>query len=74
MFEKVKEFFATHAEIPADTIHLDSELAALGVASLQLLMVITEFENEFGVTISDSELEKIHTIKDIVTLVEDKTL
>jgi len=70
MFERVKTFFAEHTEIDPNDIHMDSELTLLGVTSLQLLMIITDFEEEFSVEIPDRALEHIHTIGDIVALVE----
>jgi len=70
MFEKVKLFFAERTQVPADQIQPDSDLTQLGIASLQLLMIICDFENEFNVKISDHQLENVHTIGDIVALVE----
>jgi len=70
MFEKVKAFFAEHTEVDLEDIRMDSELTLLGVTSLQLLMIISDFEEQFSVSIPDHELEQIHTIGDIVALLE----
>ena len=70
MFEKVRAYFAAHTTVPEEQILPDSELTGLGLTSLELLMIITDFESAFGVSISDSELEQLHTIGDIVALVE----
>ena len=72
MFEKVQAFFAEKVECKKRDIKMDTELTALGVDSLKLLMIINEFEEEFGVTISDKQLEELHTISDVVALVEKK--
>lgn len=44
----------------------------LGADSLDTVELIMEFEKEFGITIEDSEAEKIQTIGDVVTFLSNK--
>ncbi len=44
----------------------------LGADSLDTVELIMEFEKEFGITIEDSEAEKIQTVGDVVTFLSDK--
>lgn len=44
----------------------------LGADSLDLVELIMEMEEKFGVEIADEELEKIRTIKDIIEFLTKK--
>ncbi len=44
----------------------------LGADSLDTVELIMEFEKEFGITIEDSEAEKIQTVGDVITFLNDK--
>lgn len=44
----------------------------LGADSLDTVELIMEFEKEFGITIEDSEAEKIQTVGDAITFLSNK--
>jgi acyl carrier protein len=44
----------------------------LGADSLDLVELIMEMEEVFGIEIADEELEKIRTIKDVVDFIKSK--
>ncbi len=44
----------------------------LGADSLDLVELIMEMEENFGLQISDEELEKIRTIKDVIDYLKSK--
>ncbi len=46
----------------------------LGADSLDLVELIMEMEEKFGVEIADEELEKIKTIKDVVDFLQKKNI
>lgn len=48
-------------------------VADLGADSLDIVEIMMEIEQEFGVKIDDSELETIKTVGDIVKKLEEKT-
>ena len=59
--------------IKRDSITLKSDFKGdLGLDSLDLVELVNEFEKEFGVTVSDMELEKISKVGDAVTLINSK--
>lgn len=43
----------------------------LGADSLDTVELIMEFEKEFGITIPDEDAEKITTVGDAITYIED---
>ena len=45
----------------------------LGADSLDTVELIMEFEKAFGITIDDSDAEKIQTVGDAVSYLSDKT-
>jgi len=44
----------------------------LGADSLDTVELIMEFEKEFGITLADSEAEKIQTVGAVITFLSDK--
>jgi acyl carrier protein len=44
----------------------------LGADSLDLVELIMEMEENFGIQIADEELEKIRTIKDVIDFLKSK--
>ncbi|MCE5211141.1 MAG: acyl carrier protein [Deltaproteobacteria bacterium] len=44
----------------------------LGADSLDIVELLMEMEEEFGIEIADEELEKITTIKDVVDFLKQK--
>ncbi len=42
----------------------------LGLDSISLFTLISEFEDRFGLEISDEDLNKIYTVKDVAALFE----
>ena len=68
MLDNVRTFFAEKTGLDAESIQPETELTELGVDSMTLLMIITDLEEEFRISISDRELEKLHTIGDVLAL------
>ena len=50
-----------------DTITLNSRLVEdLGADSLDVVEMVMAFEDEFGVSLPDEDVEKMKTVKDVV--------
>lgn len=70
MQEKVIEFLSQKTGIPASEIHPETSLLDLKVDSFVFLEIILDFEQEFGVTVSDRQLNDLNLVSDIIKLVE----
>ena len=68
MFQEVRDFIAKQTNV--EDICPDTQLVNLGLDSMSLMMMVIDFETEFGVSISDRQLENIFTVGDLVKLVE----
>ncbi len=67
VLEKVRQIIADKLGVDIDEVVEEASLIDdLGADSLDLLDLVTEFEEEFNVKIEDEELEKIKTVKDVV--------
>ena len=68
---KVREILAAKLGIELATIRGDSWLAEdLGVDSFGAVELLFEIEEAFGLTIPDSDIEKVRSVADIVTYLD----
>lgn len=66
-FEKVRDIIAKQLDIDPATIALDSKLIDdLKADSLDIVELIMDLEQEFGIEIPDEDLPKVQTVADIV--------
>lgn len=71
MFERVQALLAEQLDISADKITLQSEVVKdLGADSLDVVELLMQLEEEFGITLPDNEMENIKTVQDIVDMME----
>lgn len=71
MFETVCKMLAEQLGIPADTIKPEQEVVKdLGADSLDVVELMMAIEDEYGVTLPESEVENIKTVQDIVNMME----
>ena len=57
--------------IPADDVQLDKSFVAdLDVDSLSMVEVVVAAEEKFGVSIPDSEVKNLKTVRDAVSFIE----
>ena len=69
-FEKVKELLVEKLGISADKVQPDSDiLKDLGADSLDLVEMLMTLEEDYGITISQEDTEKIKTVQDIVDVI-----
>lgn len=67
IFEKVRDALASQFELDPATITMDTNLLDdLGADSLDVVELIMELEDEFGVTISDEAAAELFTVGRIV--------
>ena len=69
MKEEVIKIIASVAEVPEESINLNTNLIAdLDLESLDLVTLVSEIENKYELEIPDKEIKKIHTVEDIVNI------
>ena len=67
MKEEVIKIIASVAEVPEESINLNTNLIAdLDLESLDLVTLVSEIENKYESEIPDKEIKKIQTVEDIV--------
>ena len=72
-FETVKRIVVDQLQVAADDVKIDSTfIDDLGADSLDIVELIMAFEEEFGIEIPDEVAEKIKTVKDAVTYIEQE--
>ncbi|WP_010586912.1 acyl carrier protein [Schlesneria paludicola] len=71
--EKVIGIVSEQLNIPKEDIKLSSDFVAdLKADSLDLVELVMEFEDEFGVQIPESDQEKIKSVGDAVKYITEK--
>ena len=71
IFEKVRDALSRQLELDPDTITLETNLLDdLGADSLDIVELIMELEDEFGIAISDEDAAKLVTVGRIVDYLE----
>ena len=70
-FDKVKDIVVEQLVVEADEVSIDSTfIDDLGADSLDIVELIMAFEEEFGIEIPDEAAEKIKTVQDVVTYID----
>jgi acyl carrier protein len=71
IFEKVRDALASQFELDPETVTLETNLIDdLGADSLDVVELIMELEDEFGITISDEAAAELYTVQRIVDYLE----
>ena len=71
MFEKVCKMLAEQLGIEADSIKPEQEVVKdLGADSLDVVELMMALEDEYGITLPESDVESVKTVQDIVTMME----
>lgn len=74
MFEKIKAILREYAGVDEHMIHMDSHLQAdLLLNSLDVVNVIVEFEEEFGIEVDEADIRALGTVSDVVGYITAKT-
>ncbi|MFA5234043.1 MAG: hypothetical protein WC390_06535 [Sulfurimonas sp.] len=75
IFEIVRDIIAEELDIAMPRI--DAEVSITEICDereIDLPVIIYEIEREFGVDISDSEMEFLETVDELVNLIEEKII
>lgn len=75
MFEKVQSIIAEQLGIEASTIQMESHLVNdLKADSLDIVALVMDLEQEYGIEIPDEELLKMQTVADIIHFIEKQNV
>ncbi len=66
VFEKIATLLSTKKGVNKELISIDSSFEELGLDSLDSIELIADMEEEFNVTIPNTELQEIKTIRNAV--------
>lgn len=72
IFEKIRDLIVSRTNLSESVVTIQASLKDdLGLDSFDLAELGMELEDVFTVTISDEELIAFHTVRDIVTFMEN---
>ena len=72
VLEKVKAILSAQFDVDEDTITPETNIMEdLGADSLDVLDMLMSLEDEFDVEISDEEIEKLQTVAQVVSYIEE---
>ncbi len=70
-FDKVKEMIAAQLRADASTITEDSRLIEdLKADSANIMVMIMDLEDQFGITVEDDQIMKLKTVGDVVRYID----
>ena len=71
MLEKIIRMLSEYTDVPADQINASSDFVLdLHIDSVDMVAMVMTLEDEFGVQIPDDKLGDLHTVGDVVRLLE----
>ena len=73
-FEKVRDIVVEQLGVEPDEVSIESTfIDDLGADSLAIVELIMAFEEEFNIEIPDEAAEKIKTVQDVVTYIDQNS-
>ena len=70
--ERVQKIVVEHLGVESDKVTQDASfIDDLGADSLDIVELVMAFEEEFGVEIPDDAAEKITTVKDAISYIDE---
>lgn len=72
VFDRVKEIIVDQLDVEEDKVTMEASFREdLEADSLDVVELVMELEDEFDLEIADEEAEKINTVGDAVTFIEN---
>lgn len=72
VFDRVKEIIVEQLDVEEDKVTMEASFREdLEADSLDVVELVMELEDEFDLEIADEEAEKINTVGDAVTFIEE---
>ena len=71
MLEKIQAMLAEALNLPLEKVTADAKIVDdLGADSLDLVELLSQLEDEYGITIPDDEVEGLVTVADVAAEIE----
>ncbi len=71
VFEKVKSILSEQFDVEEDNITMETSIVNdLGADSLDVVDLLMNIDDEFGVEVPDEDVEKVKTVEDLVNYIE----
>lgn len=70
IYERLVDIIKNYTEVPPENIRPESGLREFGLTSFDILNIVFDCENEFGITIPDSDIRTLQTLNDIIAYLE----
>jgi len=70
--DDILDVVAQEALIDKAKLLPDETLDSLGIASLDIINIVFALEDRFGVVLEQTEFEGVHTLNDLVKLIQAK--
>ena len=71
MFETVRSMIAKQLKLDENTISMDSRLIDdLHADSANIMVMIMDLEDQFGIVVEDDQIMKMKTVGDVVNYIE----
>ena len=72
-FDKVKTLIAKQLKVPEEKITLSSRLVEdLGADSANVMVLIMEVEDQFGIMVDDDAIMTLKTVEDVIGYIDSK--
>ena len=71
MLEKIQAMLAEALNLPLEKVSANAKIVDdLGADSLDVVELLSQLEDEFGITIPDDEVENLRTVEDVAATLE----
>ncbi len=71
MFEKIKEMISNYVEVNPDEISTNSRfIEDIGLNSYDFMCMLGEIEEEFNISVDESEIINLHTVGEAISYFE----
>ena len=71
MLEKIQVMLAEALNLPLEKVSANAKIVDdLGADSLDVVELLSQLEDEFGITIPDDEVENLRTVADVAATLE----
>ena len=72
-FDNVKALISQQLKVPADKVTSDARLVEdLGADSANVMVLIMEVEDQFGIMVEDDAIMTLKTVADVVAYIDSK--